>query len=147
MAEQSLDQVAVDTGCDTVARAAEYCERLLGVRALGQHVDGLDFEPARLHERLDRLEATDVRAREDPADLVALQLLDQAPGLLPPALVEGPQAIIAIPLRPLPGCGVADQEDDRASTSSRELRTARSRFQESICAASSMGNQRTSSTS
>src|SRR5687768_18139652 len=68
-AEELVDHIAVRAkhGGLTVERADE-AERVLGGRALGELGSFLDGPPERAGERLDRLAAADVRARQDALD-------------------------------------------------------------------------------
>lgn len=71
---------------------------------------GLDHETPGVCERLDRLQAADVRAGHDALHPVVSEHLDEIARLAEPPLVQGPQAIVAIPFVSLPGGAVPNDE-------------------------------------
>ena len=102
----------------------------------------LELHSERGGERLDRLDAADVRARDDAPHSERPQELDEIGGLPPPARIERAQMVLVLPVAGAPGGGVA-QQDARHRRSSR----GRSRGQLSRLAASSGVSQAISSTS
>ena len=78
------------SGCDQV-------ERVVGGRSLRQLVALLEVEAEALRSRLERLDATQVRARDQPGRAQAAQRLDERLRLLAALLVERPQRVVADP--------------------------------------------------
>src|SRR5262249_30583722 len=107
----------------------------------------LDLEAERRGERLDGLDAAQVRARDDQVDPELGERFDEAVGLEPSPFVHGPDAVVSLPGVPVAGASVADQEQAQTSSSTgSESSTTRSRSHVRKCAASSKSTQRTSST-
>ena len=108
----------------------------------------LDLDSERRGERFDRLYASHIRARAHAIDAERDQCGYEPLRLLPPALVEGPQAIVAAPPLSLASAGVADDDGSVAQTVlSKEVSTSRSRAWVSRSTASGSSSQRTSSIS
>ena len=104
----------------------------------------LDLDSERRGERFDRLYASHIRARAHAIDAERGQCGYELLRLLPPALVEWPQAIVAAPPLPFASAGVADEHGSVAQTVlSKEASTSRSRAWVSRSAASGSASQRT----
>ena len=84
----------MDAGDGRRVEAAEELERCRLAGTLGERVDRLDLKAPRLGQRLDRLHAADIRAREDPAEVTLCELRHERLGLPLPALVERPQGVV-----------------------------------------------------
>ena len=102
-------------------------EHVFGRRALGELRSILDGQSERAGERLDRLAAADVRAREHAPDVAAGENVHEALGLPAAPVVERSQVIV-LPVDAVAGSGVAEEEDgQRDSSSANALRISRSR--------------------
>ena len=110
--------------------------------ALFEPLVQLHLQPERGGQRLDRLDAADIRAREDAPHTERPQELDELGGLQAPARIEGTQMVVVLPVEAVSGRGMAEQ-DARHSCSS----SGRSRDQLRMAAARSGVSQRISSTS
>ena len=78
-------------------------ERVLALRIVGELVALLDRQAERGGERLERLDAAPVRAREQPLDRDVRRGRRQRLGLAAAALVERPRSVVALPvLRAVP---------------------------------------------
>lgn len=83
----------------------------------------LDLELTRAGERFGSLEAPPSGARQDRLDRIRVQPFDEPVSLLPPALVQGTFAIVALPLVPVArGCMANEQERHLALTDDRTTR-------------------------
>jgi hypothetical protein len=76
-----------------------------------------------MRERLDRLDAAVVGAREDAVDVVVLERVDERGSLLAPLLVERPPPVVTAPLFAVAGSSVAYEQNGQ----SRPRRTSMSR--------------------
>ncbi len=70
----------------------------------------LDGNPQGGGQRLDRLPAADVRAREDALDAVARVERRERRGLAHPALVERAEVVVIVARPPVAGRAVAEEE-------------------------------------
>src|SRR5438270_6921943 len=77
--------------------------------ALGKPAVELHRQTERIGERLDRFHAAGERARNDPAHRERTKELDELSGLLATARVEGAQAVVTVPVMPLSGRRVPDE--------------------------------------
>jgi hypothetical protein len=103
----------------------------------------LDLQTAPMRERLDRLDAAVVRAREDAVDVVVFERVDERGSLLAPFLVERPPPVVTAPLLAVAGSSVAYEQNGQSSP----RRTSMSRWYVRRVRASSSETQATSSTS
>ena len=110
--------------------------------ALFEPLVQLHLQPERSGQRLDRLDAADIRAREDTPQTERPQERDEIGRLPAPARIERPQTVVVLPVEAVSGRGMAKQ-DARHSCSSN----GRSRGQLRMAAARSGVSQRISSTS
>ena len=110
--------------------------------ALAEPVVQLQRQAERGRERLHRLDAADVRARDDAAHPERPKKLDERLGLPASTCVERAVEVVAVPVIAVSGGRVSEQ-DARHSRSS----SGRSRDQLSTSAARSGVSQRISSTS
>ena len=124
-------------------------QRIKQIRALAELtllaelLPQLDLQTPRLRERLNRLDATVVWARENAVDVVALERVDERGSLLAPLLVERPPPVVAAPVFPVAGSCVANEQNGQSSP----RRTSMSRSYVNRLRASSSETQATSSTS
>ena len=106
--EQGLDDVAVRAGDRPGSR--EQVQARTRVFALSERLRTLDAKADRRGERLERLHAPQVRARDETRDPTAAELIDEPDGLTLPAVAQWPQPVIAGPRLAVAGVGVADEE-------------------------------------
>ena len=107
----------------------------------------LDLEPPRLGQRLDRLDAAQVRAGEDAVDREPGEGVDEGVSLLSASIVDRPDAVVSLPLLAIAGAGVPmEKEAHTSSSTGSEASTARSRAQDRLSVAVASGTQRHSST-
>jgi hypothetical protein len=104
-----LDQVAVHRHRRRTELAREAEERVQP-GAFRQLLPLLHRNPAPPDQRLDRLHAADVRARQDPIEAVAREDLHQALGLPGSAGVERPQPVVTLPALPVARARVPNEE-------------------------------------
>ena len=95
-AEKSVDHVAVGARDDALF-AEQFRRRVFG--ALREALVALDLEPERRGERLDGLDAADVRARHDPPHAERDERVHEFRGLAPAAFVERPEMIFIVPVK------------------------------------------------
>lgn len=127
LAEELLDEVTVHAE-HRHGRAETFRERKRP-RAAGPLHELLrlfDRQPERCGERLDGLRTADGRARENAVGREACQHRDEALGLADAALVEGTEAIVALPARPVAG-GRMPEEEERHGSASCAQDSSRSR--------------------
>src|SRR5919201_2292328 len=139
--EYVLDDVAVRAG-DAAVTVGERGERSLASGALRETVVELHRQPEAPRERIDRLDATGIRARADARDAVARESRERF-GLASAARVERSVGIVPLPRVAIARRSVPEQDDAQGSPRSSSM----SRSYESRCAASPGGSQRSSSTS
>ena len=137
--DERVDDVAMRAGHDTVL-----AQQLCGGRAhsLAEAIVMLERQAERRGERLDRLDAASVGARDDAANPERSQQLDELRCLVPTAKVERAKPVVAAPVALVAGRSVPDEHARHRPSSS-----GRSRDQVSRSAASSGASQRISSTS
>src|SRR5919197_1350958 len=109
LAEQLLDEVAVHRHRRRAELPREVEERV-ETGALRQLLPLLHREPAPPRQRLDRLNAADERARQDPVEAVAGENLDQPLGLPRAPRVERTQPVLALPALPVARARMPDEE-------------------------------------
>jgi hypothetical protein len=86
-----------------------------GRRALGKRVGRLERHAAGVRKRLDGLDAAGVRAGEDAGKVDLRHRVDEPLRLTPPATVERPVAVVALPGGAVACPGVADEQDGRCA--------------------------------
>src|SRR5262249_31467313 len=94
-----LTAVAAERARTSVERV-DQPEELAEARPFGERRLAFEGQPALGGERLDGLDAANVRAAEDAAELEALEAFDQTRGLLAAAAREWAHLVGALPLRP-----------------------------------------------
>lgn len=104
-------QPTVARDCDAAVERADKRGARGLLMLLRQLLTLLDLDPARFRERLDGLNATHRRARDDSLEVVLSQQADELTGLTQAARVERPQPIVSLPLVALAGAGMADEQD------------------------------------
>jgi len=77
--------------------------------ALSEPAVELHRQPKRSGERLDRFHAAGERARNDPAHLERTKELNELSSLLTTSRVERAQAVVTVPVVPLSGRRVPDE--------------------------------------
>ena len=81
--------------------------------AFGDRLIGLDGHLHPGGERLERLDASDVRARDEPSERVARERSHQRIGLAPAPLVEGADLVVVGPPLAIAGLRMPHQKDER----------------------------------
>jgi hypothetical protein len=128
------------------AQTLEHLGKLVEPRRTEPLVE-LDLEAEGNGEWLDRLDASQVRARDDPVDPELRERIDEPVALEPSPLVHRSDAVISFPGVAVTRARVPNQEQAQTSSSTgSESSTTRSRSHVKYCAASSKSTQRTSST-
>src|SRR5260370_39651138 len=90
-------------------RVAHELEGAAHPTALGQRGRLLNLQATIPRERLHRLHAPEIWARVDRGDLERLEDVDERLGLLHALLAEGADTVVAFPVAPAAGLGVADE--------------------------------------
>src|SRR5262249_6520867 len=113
--EQALGQVAGDARHERPVAVREEPERFVGTGALREQVAPLQLQRARRRERHDRVDTADVRARDDAAELLPVELSDKGLRLTAAALVQRPQGVVVVPVLAVAGRRMADEVDDHSN--------------------------------
>ena len=97
-AEELANHVAVraESG-STVAEPAQQAQGVVGLRIVAELVPILQGQRARSGQRLDRLDAAEIRAREHAGERTIGEQLDQSTRLPAPLVIERSRTVVADP--------------------------------------------------